>query len=372
MSDIQKDLNLSNHQTYTLAEDIRLASGSRSIIESNLKQNLHEINHQLDNFRHSRLRFIKEIKGQPTESFEQTAIICDDVDSLIGKVIESRNYLDEEDVLVRIGLDGGGGFMKVCLSIFDMKMPSTGKTLSKKFLDSVVKRVFILALVPDIQENYYNVKKLWITTHIHLLERPFTIATDLKLCNILLGLMSHSALHPCCWCNIDKHNLHKIGTQRTIANLRELFWSYYGAGVSKAKAKDFGNAIHPSMVTGIDDTPILHIVPPPELHLLIGPVNTLYDSLNNIRSDSELCLSACNVKKTEYHGGSFAGNDSRKLLKRTDVLKEMCPLEFKNYVETFKYFNEVVGACYGRELEHDYQNRSIYNQLSESWHKRYA
>ena len=116
MSDIQKDLNLSNHQTYTLAEDIRLASGSRSIIESNLKQNLHEINHQLDNnFRHSRLRFIKEIKGQPTESFEQTAIICDDVDSLIGKVIESRHYLEEEDVLVRIGLDGSGGFMKVCL-----------------------------------------------------------------------------------------------------------------------------------------------------------------------------------------------------------------------------------------------------------------
>ena len=90
----------------------------------------------------------------------------------------------------------------------------------------------------------------------------------------------------------------------------------------KKTANKFGNALHPSLVTGNRETPIILVVPPPELHLLIGPVNTLYDALNKVWSESESWLSKCNVKKTEYQGGSFAGNDSRKLLKHCDDLDE--------------------------------------------------
>ena len=43
MSTIQKDLSLSNLQTYKLAEDMRLALGSRKIIESHLKEKLYAI-----------------------------------------------------------------------------------------------------------------------------------------------------------------------------------------------------------------------------------------------------------------------------------------------------------------------------------------
>ena len=74
-----------------------------------------------------------------------------------------------------------------------------------------MKKVFILAVAPDVQENDVNLKKLWIDTGIVTLQKPFTIATDLKFCNILLGLMSHSSLHPCCWCDVDKYNLDKKG-----------------------------------------------------------------------------------------------------------------------------------------------------------------
>ena len=41
LSHIQKNHSLSNHQTLLLAEDIRLASGSRCVIENNLRDNLH-------------------------------------------------------------------------------------------------------------------------------------------------------------------------------------------------------------------------------------------------------------------------------------------------------------------------------------------
>ena len=50
---------------------------------------------------------------------------------------------------------------------------------------------------------------------------------------------------------------------------------------------------------------ILLLVPPPKLHLLIGP-----------------------VKREEFHGGSFNGNDSRKLLKKCCLFRGIgfkCP-----------------------------------------------
>ena len=136
-----------------------------------------------------------------------------------------------------------------------------------------------------------------------MLHRSFTIATDLKLCNILFGLMSHSSMHPCCWGDSDKYNLDKRGNQRTFGSLEKLFWSFYDARVDKKKAKEYGNAIHPSMITGNESMPLLEIVPPPELHLLLGPVNTLYNELEKVWKDSHIWLAACNVKRSEYHGG---------------------------------------------------------------------
>ena len=110
--------------------------------------------------------------------------------------------------------------MKICLSAFDLNEPVSlqekGKKFGKIFKNSGVKKVLILAIVPDIPENYWNLKKLWIESGIHRIKQKFVIATDLKLCNILLGLMSQSSLHPCCWCDTDKHNLKECGETRYV------------------------------------------------------------------------------------------------------------------------------------------------------------
>ena len=158
-------------------------------------------------------------------------------------------------------------------------------------------------------------KKFWLTIGLNSLEHPYTIATDLKLCNILLGLMS--SMHPCCWCDVDKYHLHEKGTERTFASLRQLFWDYFDARVDKLKAKDYGNVVHPPLINIEDDTPVLHVVPPPELHLMLGPLNNLLDEMSKVCPASEEWLHGCHVKKSEYHGGQFEGNDCRKLLKKT-------------------------------------------------------
>ena len=207
----------STRDTHALAQDLRLISGSRKSIESGLKGKIHDHDHKLDKYFETRkLQFTRDIKETKSkENFYQHTVLCNNIAGLIDEVVDSRQ-IEQNSMLIRIGIDGGGGFMKICLSIFDILQPisNKGKTLAKKFKDSGVKKVFLLAIVPNIPENYWNVKKLWIETGLHTLQRDYTIATDLKLCNILLGLMSHSSLHPCCWCDIDKHNLALEGVVR--------------------------------------------------------------------------------------------------------------------------------------------------------------
>ena len=237
-------------------------------------------------------------------------------------MIEERN-LNENDIIIRIGLDGGGGFVKICLSVFKSDSEEEGdeggqgktKRLTQRFQDSGVKKAMVVACVPDIQENYFNIKRLWVESGIDKLTRKFTIAIDLKLCNILLGLMSHSSSHPCSWCDVSKDELTSKGASRTIENLMNLFWKFWESDADLADAKNYGNVIHPTMFASSDifdeSTPIICVLPPPELHVLIGPVNTLYEELSSRWDGIEEWINKLNVKREEYHGGSFNGNDSR-------------------------------------------------------------
>ena len=67
-------------------------------------------------------------------------------------------------MLVRIGIDGGGGFLKICMSIFGINypFPQVKNGIAKMFKESGVKKVFVIGLVADVPENYVNVKRLWL------------------------------------------------------------------------------------------------------------------------------------------------------------------------------------------------------------------
>ena len=170
--------------------------------------------------------------------------------------------------------------------------------------------------------------------------------------------MSHSSQHPCCWCNVDKGNLSARGITWTVANMMDLFWDYFDGRADKKNAKDFGNVIHPNMFVGgtVDESaPIILLVPPPELHLLMGPVNTLYVQLLKISPDCERWSKHLHLKREDYHGGLFNGNDCRKLLKNVSILEEIAPPKSVEFVTTFKAFNKVVEACYGRYLSPNFK-----------------
>ena len=102
---------------------------------------------------------------------------------------------------------------------------------------------------------------------------------------------------------------------------------------------------------------ILQLIPPPELHLLIGPVNTIYEAMNKVWPVSDEWLARLNVKREEYHGGSFNGNESLKLLKNLSLLEELSPPSVKGYIDTLNSFNEVIVSCYGTKLLPNYTEK---------------
>lgn len=101
-----------------------------------------------------------------------------------------------------------------------------------------------------------------------------SVSTDLKLANILTGIMSHSAAYPCIWCEAPKSNMRKEAKGRTISGIKNNHEEWLENGAKLMTAKQYRNCIHIPIIgdksLSENNTKILDVIPPPELHLLIG------------------------------------------------------------------------------------------------------
>ena len=153
-------------------------------------------------------------------------VYCTDINGLIEYICEVRK-LDINDINVKIGLDGGGKFFKICLSLFENQnfdKPSK-KVIHRTFLNTGVKRIIILA-IGQVSETYNHVKTILELINIDSLDIDYTHAVDLKLANILCGLQSHSSSYPCLWCFCPKADFKSLTKSRsyplrTFGDVRE-------------------------------------------------------------------------------------------------------------------------------------------------------
>lgn len=357
---IQTNLNLSQKTTCQIAAAIRVATRNRKSIESNLKKKLSTVAHSVDKYFTAREVQFESIKGNISTNSDEILVYCKDLDGFIQHVKDERGV---SECHLKLGIDGGGGFLKICLSL-----QSTDEVIStnyrskycdgiaaKRFKDSGVKKIFIIGLVQSLQENYENVTKLW--SALNLNNFSGTIATDLKLANILAGIMSHSSLYPCTWCYAVKDKLDETGPVRTIKNVTDNYLNWSHAGSIKANAKKFKNCIHLPVIKGNDKT-FLEVIPPPELHLMLGVVNTLYANMlkDGFGKDATDWAKSCNVEREVTHGGTgFKGNSCKILLNKIDILRSGCSLGCLKYVKVFENFRDVVNACFGKTLDEKFK-----------------
>ncbi len=207
MALIKTDLNLSTRKTNKLTENLRVATRKRKLFEPNLKDYITQ--------RHRSLDHLFEVIDVEFGEVQPT-VVCTDIDSLIRTISDERQQFDTE-LAFKIGIDGGGGYLKFCLnSINPEEMFITQSNLrstyncgvaSKAMKSTGVNKLQIIGLAPDVPETYDNVLQLWSMLDINQLfkeKENVRVAADLKLCNIIIGLMSHSCNHPCSWCNIER------------------------------------------------------------------------------------------------------------------------------------------------------------------------
>ena len=100
-----------------------------------------------------------------SEHFEQSTIVCTDLCKFFDLVLQKRSLETSKSLLVKVGIDGGGGFIKIDLSDFDMEnlLSSSKVGLSKKFKDSGLKKVFLVTAVPKCPWEFSKCKETgWI------------------------------------------------------------------------------------------------------------------------------------------------------------------------------------------------------------------
>ena len=141
-------------------------------------------------------------------------------------------------------------------------------------------RVLILSLSSDSKENYEKLRDIW--SKLSLKPGSFSPCCDLKVINIVLGLMTHSAKHPCPWCHWVKGDRDGdcVLELRTFEGIRA--WhekSVAETNRDSPSCKLYFNCQDVPLSMFPEEGLVLDFVPLPELHLLLGIVNKLTDEL---------------------------------------------------------------------------------------------
>jgi hypothetical protein len=378
---IQKENKLSDRQTANVAKDIRVVAG-RSSVEPGFKQVQVAQNRVESEFFHvQNLQFLAKGEDGKDTDLVQPAVLCTDVMKLVRFVIKERD-VDPRICLVKLNIDGGRNFFKIGFSLIESASvnlsPIKGKRM--RYSDGVAPRqhkstsadrMQLLAIVPNIAENRHNVQ-LVLDSLTNLPGLEFTVSSDLKVLNILSGVQQASCKHPCPYCHWTKQNGPRPSHLRTFGSNRKHHDAWRSSGGKMTDLMKHFNCVGYPLLSDADNILVLDKMPPPELHLLLGLVNHIYNSLEKEWPEVERWAVELGISRRHQPAFSFAGNQCRLLLRKLDVLKSLSPPRkvFK-FIEAFEKLNDVVAACFSHSLHHDYkvkihQFETVYRTLEIS------
>ena len=245
-----------------------------------------------------------------------------DLKEFVNFVIVER-ALNKEVVLVRIGIDGVQGSLKVVCSIFesdyDPEITFTNKEGPGNWLTGA-NRLLVLAIAENLQERYEN---LWtVVKKLKLKEIDYYLACDLKLINSLLSISSHSGKFACPYC--DGAMTLESGNLRTFSSLAENYNKFKADGQNMKNMQKYANVINECLLMGEPNKTILSAVPLPELHLLMGLVNWALELLYKVVPQNKLqeLMRKKGISVHGYHGGGLDGGNSNLFLNNLEFLSK--------------------------------------------------
>ncbi len=282
---------------------------------------------------------------------------CKDLESYIDVVHAERKKTIKD---VKIGIDSGQDFLKVTISL----MGDPEDVDEDGLKDGGVLKLHIVAIAENLAESYEAIRALLELINAERVR--FFLACDMKVANICVGIQNHASSFPCPWCLAQKSALGiESDTERTIGNIIDSCENFKSAGKAGA-AKNFFNCVHKPLFNEDHEMKILDIIPPMQLHLLLGVTNTLFKAVERKSPTiAKKWLAEIGVEQNPYHGGDFNGNACRKLLQTANKLETLLPKrlrgkcsevdDLKALIKCIRAFNKVVSACFGVSLQHDYE-----------------
>ena len=150
-------------------------------------------------------------------------------------------------------MDGGGHFLKLCLSIFEIKEDEIGENLEmpiKKrrrsiktdFLCTGVKKSFIIAIGENISENYDNIQKIFSAIE-NFDSIKFFMCNDLKATAIIMGIQNANAIFPCPICEVNdlgiNHDHTKNHELRTLSSIITNATNFKQSNCKRSEARKY-------------------------------------------------------------------------------------------------------------------------------------
>ncbi|CAH0562926.1 unnamed protein product [Brassicogethes aeneus] len=322
----------------------------KHLVEPNAVKNLKELSHSLDEyFECVTLSHMESTKNTKSST---PFVFCHNLPELVAFLLKKRD-VHENSFHLKFGVDGGGGSLKVCLNLLSDDSVSDNRDEGKN-LNSGINKLIIIGLAPETIESYNNLKTLLHTMDLQSVCGlcPYTLAIDMKLIMIFLGLQSNSSSYPCPYCEVCSKHLKDIADPRTIQSIsrqNDLWLNETGGNLSKAKL--YKSCVNKPLIVGEENTKVLKYVPPPELHLLLGITQRIFDDLKRNTPDiAEAWIRKSNLKLDHYQ--RFNGNNARRLLKTVEDLAKICPDEWEDSGNSDNDVDILEGAVPEIEIAH--------------------
>ena len=314
---MQEIPNMSNRQILKTLTILRKTLPKKHF-KTNLRKVIQTRTNLLEDFFTTDDASVKDAKGK---SIKMPVTKSRDLNTLIMLVCEKRG-LDEDQVKVVFGIDGGQNKLIVTMAI----VPNIEKSGEERRKESEYrnrskstgcKRCLVVGRVDNVPENRANVKVLVDTLKLSDLQKDFKIVADIKLIDIMTGIQSTSATHPCPYCKGTK--LDKFGKEtngkgtfykgdpRSMKNLKEDSHEYQTLGFpNRQTLRHFDSVEFPPLYVHPDQEQKLvsELYPPPHLHCgILGPGN---DTLQFLEKSFPEGMEA--FKRRHHIKGSGPGN----------------------------------------------------------------
>jgi hypothetical protein len=173
-------------------------------------------------------------------------------------------------------------------------------------------------------------------------------------------LQAHGGKFSCPYCE-DEPTLDGSGPLRTYASIREWHRKFVEDGSKTSQASKYKNCVRPCLLLEDGETQVLDAIPPPQLHLHMAGVNSAMDVIMQLWGEEDT-LAWCkrnHIIRRGYQGGTFDGNNSKRILEKLDDLSLECPTNCQPLIEVLETFKGVVEGVFGQDLAEDYEIRIV-------------